>query len=441
MDLVKKNIFSVICGVVAILALCTLFYPIGGWTSQLQAKLDTSKKNYNDKISALLKKNRTLPAAPDPNNPTAAAPALTQYPNPAIIEAGTTFSDAVKQQSQKMLAAVIERNRHTPIIDGFTGKSAPDPYNFGRAYKRWVGLEPADDDPNFVTAKRLLQGIEPPNDDEVAAEKKRIWNDKFQNRIIQVDGKDWNKKELDQEFESFTQNLEERMRRERAEQYKIYMDQDALDYAKAFAPGQNKQVPPDQLWYAQNMLWVEQDLCEAIARINKDAKSILDAPVKQLEKVGIADDINQYILFRPPNTGQVGQTGMQQANDAPPPPADDNAQAGKAFNISETGRVSNPLYDVIHFHVEMNVDATKLPMILTELQRGRLMSVYLADAVAVDARAAVQDGYVYGTAPIVHLSLECEDLFMRGWTVYAKEGPLMPQIVQTRLGVAPPAAQ
>jgi hypothetical protein len=435
MDLVKKNILSVICGVVAILAVCTLFYPIGGWTSQLQSKLDSSKKNFDDKISALTKKPRKLPVVPDPNNPAADAPPLNQFPTQTVIDQGSAFAEQVKDQAQKMLDAVIERNRHTPIVDGFSAKTAPDSYTFGRAYKRWIGMESADDDPSFVTAKKLLQAIEPPNDDEVANEKKRIWNEKFQPRIIQVDGKDYNKKELDQEFEAFTSNLEEQMRHDRAAQYKLYMDPDAIEYSKAFAPSQNKQVPIDQIWYAQNMLWVDQDLCEAIARINKDAHNILDAPVKQLVKISIPDDVNQYTLFRPPNTGGPGAGSL---GDQAPPAADDNAQAGKAFNISETGRVSNPLYDVVQFHVEMNVDATKIPFILTELQRGHLMSVFRSDAIVVDARAAVQDGYVYGTAPIMHLSLECEDLFLRGWTVGAKEGPLMPSVVQARLGIAQP---
>jgi len=113
---------------------------------------------------------------------------------------------------------------------------------------------------------------------------------------------------------------------------------------------------------------------------------------------------------------------------------------GKAYGQNETGRVCNPLYDVIQFHVEMNVDATKLPMILTELQRGHLITVFRVDAQVVDARAAVTEGgYVYGSAPIVQLWLECEELFMRGWTT-DPAAPLMPPTVQTALGIAQPAA-
>jgi hypothetical protein len=181
------------------------------------------------------------------------------------------------------------------------------------------------------------------------------------------------------------------------------------------------------------MQWIDQDVAEAIARINKDAKNIMDAPVKQLIKVSVPQDIGQYSLYRAPGAAAPSA-------DAPPATPDEEAMKGKAYGQSETGRVSNPLYDVINFHVEMNVDATKLPLILTELQRGHLITVFRSDVQVVDARAGITEGgYVYGPAPIVHLWLECEELFMRGWTA-DPAAPLMPPSVQTVLGIAQPAA-
>jgi len=40
MEIVKKNILSVICGVIALIALIALFWPIGGMYSDDQVKLD-----------------------------------------------------------------------------------------------------------------------------------------------------------------------------------------------------------------------------------------------------------------------------------------------------------------------------------------------------------------------------------------------------------------
>jgi hypothetical protein len=98
---------------------------------------------------------------------------------------------------------------------------------------------------------------------------------------------------------------------------------------------------------------------------------------------------------------------------------------------------------VLHFEVEMNVDARKVPAIIAELQRGKLLTVYTADTKVVDARAAIDDGYVYGDAPVVNLRLLCEELMMRGWTVGkdpAKDA-LMPNSVELTLGIVQPPNQ
>jgi len=435
MDMVKKNIVSIICGLVAIAAVGALFWPTAGWTTELQAELDKSKSNYADKIDKLLnpKPPRTLPLAPDPNNPTADAPPLTLFPTKVIIDKGEKFKDKVSTQAKEMLAKVIEVNKHRPLLD-INPKNPVQSYPFKRAYREWLGLDPAED-ANAVTVKQILNAIEPPNDNEVKAEKDRIWNEQFKPKIYSIGGVEQNTAQITGEFEKFIVGIEEKMRRDRAEHYKVYLDPEALESSSAFAKEEAKPATYEAIWFAQNMQWIDQDIAEAIARINKDAKNIMDAPVKQLIKVSVPQDIGQYVTFRAPGS-TAGPTA-----DAPAPPPDEDAMKGKAYGQSETGRVSNPLYDVIQFHVEMNVDANRLPMILTELQRGHLITVFRADAQVVDARAAVTDGgYVYGSAPIVHLWLECEELFMRGWTVGDAAGPLMPPSVQAILGIGQPTA-
>jgi len=180
-------------------------------------------------------------------------------------------------------------------------------------------------------------------------------------------------------------------------------------------------------------LWIDQDVCAAIAQINAKAQNIMDAPVKQLLKISVDDTDKQYVTLQ--NSG-APTSGDQAAT------LTDDMIAGKAFTVSETGRVSNPVYDVIHFRVEMNVDARKVPEIVAQLQRGRLITVFTCDTNSVDARAAVEQGYVYGEAPVVNLRMMCEELFMRGWTVGkdpAKDA-LMPAAVEQVLGIATPNA-
>ena len=59
MELVKKNIVSVICGVVAILAIVASFFPLGGYVEDLQASLNKSKTDYSS-----LETLRTKPRMP-----------------------------------------------------------------------------------------------------------------------------------------------------------------------------------------------------------------------------------------------------------------------------------------------------------------------------------------------------------------------------------------
>ena len=47
MELVKKNIVSVVCGVVAIAAIVASFFPLGGYVEELQGALNKSKTDYS----------------------------------------------------------------------------------------------------------------------------------------------------------------------------------------------------------------------------------------------------------------------------------------------------------------------------------------------------------------------------------------------------------
>jgi hypothetical protein len=92
------------------------------------------------------------------------------------------------------------------------------------------------------------------------------------------------------------------------------------------------------------------------------------------------------------------------------------------YHGSPTGRVSNGLYDVVHFDVIMDVDAEMVPMVMSELSRERFITVRRIDnLMAVDSALEQVQGYFYGNRPVVRLTLACEALFLREWTK-----PLMP---------------
>ena len=100
------------------------------------------------------------------------------------------------------------------------------------------------------------------------------------------------------------------------------------------------------------------------------------------------------------------------------------------FTRSPTGRMSNGLYDVVRFTMSMNVEAAKIPTILEELQKGKLITITHVNAISVDGLTASDNGFIYGDVPVARLSVEGEDLFLRDWTV-----KLMPDPIKTVLGI------
>src|SRR4051812_42547258 len=98
MEIVKKNLVSIICGVVALLALVAVFvWPLDGYYEDLQTK--TKKRaDVQGKATGLLNKTRTLPVF-DPNSPTGKP--LPKFPSQQIIKLGTAAVKAEHQISDK----------------------------------------------------------------------------------------------------------------------------------------------------------------------------------------------------------------------------------------------------------------------------------------------------------------------------------------------------
>src|SRR5688572_8235621 len=122
MEIVKKNLLSIICGVVILLSVGALFWPISGIIADAQAKADERQQEY-EKLNKLLpgQKSRSLPnISLDANAETTK---LTQFPGPKVIEAGQTATKAMAEQSANMLAAAVAMNQHALLVP----KSLPTP--------------------------------------------------------------------------------------------------------------------------------------------------------------------------------------------------------------------------------------------------------------------------------------------------------------------------
>jgi hypothetical protein len=423
MDIVKKNLISILCGVVALIAIAAIPTFIRTQQKALQAKLNDRKATY-DALSQLEKKPRHKPVVNvDPN---AAAPDLQGYPGPQVIESGKAAIAKVNAQSLELEKLATDRNRHELLVPNSL-PNVSDTFTFQRAYQQEIQKGIAD----------MLNSVTPPTDTEIKAQQEalrsKILADAPKNKAT---GDILYKDALDVEIARQTADLPDRLKYEAANLHKLYMAPGSAlstDPDISSSTSGMSQLPAEKIWLAQLGLWVQQDVAKGIAEINQNSKSVTTSPVKELVLIDVSSNRDIYTTpggaaSTPQPAGAVASANV--ANNAATDPLP------KDFNVSPTGRVCNGVFDVVHFTVCMNVQAADVNKVIQQLERGRLLTVYHSDIVSVNGEEKQDQGYFYGPVPVVTLTLKCEELFMRSWT-----RPLMPQSIKQYLNVQEPAAQ
>jgi hypothetical protein len=429
MDIVKKNLISILCGVVALLAIFAIPLFISGQQKDLQTKLN-ARLATQTAIQQIQNKQRHLPiVSTDPN---ATAPDLGVFPGPAVIKAGEEAIAQVQKQSVDLEQAAVEMNIHRLLVPGSLPNGG-DTFKFQQAY---------NDEMRKVIPKKL-DAATPPTEAEIkdtmAAKEKELTDKAPKN---QANGEVFNKDALQSEIEQMRQNLPDDMRHSAAAEHKMYL---AAEGALSIDPdlssgGVAQAVTPEKVWLAQLGLWVQEDVVDAIAELNKDSKEVANSTVKQLIRLEVSPDRDIYVL--PGAAGGPGATpGVPTplGQPAPSPVATNSVTDAlpKDFTVSPTGRVCNGVFDVVQFTVTLNVQASDVNRVIQGLEKNRLLTVYQSEVQAVNSGALQQDGYFFGPNPMVTLTLKCEELFLRRWT-----RPLMPPEIKQFLNVQePPPAQ
>jgi len=441
MEIVKKNLLSIICGVVILLAVGALFWPISGIIANAQAQADARKQEYV-KLERNQKKPRKLPNV----SLVADAPttALDGFPGPKVIEAGQAATKEMAAQSANMLATAVAMNEHVLLVP----KSLPAPsdrlkLDFRRDYRKRVREE----------IPLILNATLPPAVKDLDEAEQKLWENKYVGQLVKQTDVDpvtkaetvryLNEATITAQYNDEAAKLPGKIQTERAEQFHMYIDEGALSVSEPVI-GEGPTPTAEQMWYAQNSLWIEEDVCRAIARLNSMAKNTLTAPVKRLVTLQIdTSGPGQYLLATP---------GAAPTPDAPVPMVDPNALLEKHYDRSPTGRVSNSLYDVMQVTLEVIVDARMVTTFITELSREKyftapnpqqgertsFITVKKFDLASVNKTEARQQGFEYGEAPIAKVRLECEAILLRKWST-----PYMPTDVKKALGIdtSKPAAE
>jgi hypothetical protein len=339
-----------------------------------------------------------------------------------------------------MTKTVADRNVRTPLVPRTLPVAERTPRaSFPAAYLRELGAveqAPLAGLPNFeIGLPQKLNATRPPYPEELMEMVQKMWDADFSKKVIAIGGEN-NLETVTQDFYEEIRNLPDTERHRRADSHRVYLDETSLPVSPDILALQAAGKPPTetQIWFAQTALWITEDVVNAINEANKNSKKIADSPVKHLRFLRIPFGLAQY---------QLGTTvpGAAPAEGAAPA---DGSGVALMFAASPTGRICNPVYDVIHFELVLRVDFSKIPQVIAEVERNRLFTVLSTAIASVDAQMEYNElGYAYGNAPVAELTLQCEALFLRSWTVDKdnKEKPyknaLMPSLVRQSVGAEP----
>ncbi len=173
----------------------------------------------------------------------------------------------------------------------------------------------------------------------------------------------------------------------------------------------NALTPPSErdCWFAQVQLWIQQDVVDAISRINQEAESkegaawAADMPIKEIISVRISDG---YILEGATGVAGAGAGGMQGVGPrtAARPPMSPDA--------TFTGSYTDDNFQVLTFSLRLVMDQRIIPRLVQELSKDRFHTLLRMEYYAVEANPEMV-GPIYGSDPgaIVTLDFETHMLY------------------------------
>jgi hypothetical protein len=402
MEIIKKNILSIVCGVVALAAIGLSFYPLGSYKTGLLETLQKRVSVYHA-VDSLRNKPRNKPVL-DPDK-TEAEP-LGRFPNQEVIDLATKKKEEFEQQAKKIMDTAVAMNKHDVLVPNTLPAPTSSAYliMFRDGYKDAVEKRIA----------AILKSTTLPTPEQIKAATDKLRAEKYNPSITGLGGST-GQQTLEQAFQQEALLVPAQEQRRVAAEHLCYMD--PLTALPVNTKVTTAQVPlVTDVWYAQLSYWIYEDVAKAIAATNAGATNIMDAPVKHVTMIRLGSTVSPLPYILPPGT-----TGAIEG--------DANAAVPKTPDVSPTGRVCNPLYDVVAFEVQVNMDAEKIPWLLKELENKRFISVHSMNVTSVDSISQQNLGYFYGSKPVAQVTLECEEIMFRDWS-----HKLMPPAVAQNMG-------
>lgn len=119
------------------------------------------------------------------------------------------------------------------------------------------------------------------------------------------------------------------------------------------------------------------------------------------------------------NFSRPGQSGG-------PPNDGSGALFEPRFGQSITGRSgrNNGLYEIRYGHMEVAVEAARLPQFLDVISSSNFMTVTDVDIYQIDVWDDLRQGFYYGEEPVVRVHVEIETIWLKNWLAHLAPGGL-----------------
>ncbi len=478
--LIKSNPIVAVAIAVVILSLVLLFVGVHMPGNAFIKSVEERKKDFGT-IDGLRKTTIQIPS-PDPNAP---PQSISFAVNQASIESLENVYKIMSQQYATVFENVIKHNRniHTPMLDGLF----PAPQNnalFHEAKTEYLNrLNAMLGAPSPVDKDAVRLNAGPPPDaefvgEELAKVEARFLAGFFPRKTVSELTVEDRAKLLEQQRQKAMDII-----RDNARRISIYAETRRKDADGKFIDeypftigtwADIGELPPiKDIWEGQMAMWIQQDICRAIAMANRPAAdnagasdSVLHSAVKHLKHIRVHEDyvglrgsaIRQPLGGSSKDGKSTGTPRPRPTTPRPPtavhpsslsggPEGYGNPEALKAiaedlklqdpnkrlpedFASSPTGHVCNVLYDVRLAEVSIVVDARQIPLIFESIGKTNFMSVLNVHIEDVDEYAELEKGYMYGATDCVTLTMLVESIWLRDWT-----RDLMPKDIKMQLGI------
>jgi len=425
MKFVKQNLVPLICGVVVLLFIGAMFWPLGSWQQTLQ---DQMKDRYVQVAQAKsLITTVTIPGGVTLNN-------ATYEQN--VIDAGVKSVDAMHKQNADLIASAAEQNHkgrilmngntevpllgntpepnYLPIMtSGFLANPQRFKTQYNNMFRYW----------NLQLVGKDIAAVPPSSTDITNA-----YTAEQQAKAKPLNGNPLFAGGTQSTAPDAAETLayERNALSRRAGEIHMYVDSIALqrrDWWSTSAPPNESQI-----FEALVDSWFQQDVVGAITDINKGSVNVGTSPIKRLEfiRVGVTG----------PSTSGSAPTGgplFFAANAAAAPPPGTPAPTGPDYSHTMTGRTDNDQYDTVLMDIVVDMDPAYQNKFIDALYRkNNGYTVLNIRTTTVDPFDAASTGYLYGDTQVVHLDILVEGLLFRSWTL-----PIMPNAYRTMLGLPP----